>query len=104
VPPNLEHGTTKSVAGSPGRARLRRFAAQALPLLLAFGVLAILLLALLTPRERAAYLSPNNLANIGVQMAVVTIAAIGVTVVIIAGGIDLSLGSVAALAGVFAAQ
>src|ERR671930_1780349 len=81
------------------RARLRRLAAQGLG-----PALALALLAALDPAAIARFLAPNNLANVGVQMAVVTIAAIGVTLVIIAGGIDLSLGSVAALGGVVAAQ
>ncbi|AOS66163.1 ABC transporter permease [Actinoalloteichus hymeniacidonis] len=41
--------------------------------------------------------SPQNLLNIGVQAAVVAVMAFGVTFVIISGGIDLSVGSVAAL-------
>ena len=47
-----------------------------------------------------AFLSANNLFNIGVQSAVVAIIAIGMTMVIITAGIDLSVGSVAALSGV----
>jgi ribose transport system permease protein len=43
------------------------------------------------------------LINIGVQSAVVAIIAIGMTLVIITAGIDLSVGSVAALAGVLGA-
>lgn len=50
-----------------------------------------------------AFLSANNLINIGVQSAVVAIIAIGMTLVIITAGIDLSVGSVAALAGVLGA-
>ncbi|MBI3910897.1 MAG: ABC transporter permease [Armatimonadetes bacterium] len=81
------------------RTRGRRFLAQALSI-----ILALILLVLLDPAATARFLAPGNLANVGVQMAVVTITAIGVTLVIIAGGIDLSLGSVAALAGVVCAQ
>jgi ribose transport system permease protein len=47
-----------------------------------------------------AFLTADNLFNIGVQTAVTAIIAIGMTVVIITGGIDLSVGSVAALSGV----
>jgi ribose transport system permease protein len=73
---------------------------------LALVLLALALgaLALLDPETMARFRTPTNLANVGVQMAVVTIAALGVTLVIIAGGIDLSLGSVAALCGVTGAQ
>jgi ribose transport system permease protein len=51
-----------------------------------------------------AFLSTNNLFNIGVQSAVVAIIAIGMTMVIITAGIDLSVGSVAALSGVLGAM
>jgi ribose transport system permease protein len=50
-----------------------------------------------------AFLSTTNLINIGVQSAVVAIIAIGMTLVIITAGIDLSVGSVAALSGVLGA-
>jgi ribose transport system permease protein len=50
-----------------------------------------------------AFISANNLINIGVQSAVVAIIAIGMTIVIITAGIDLSVGSVAALSGVLGA-
>ena len=46
------------------------------------------------------FLSADNLFNIGSQTAVVAVLAIGVTLVIITAGIDLSVGSVAALSGV----
>ncbi len=51
-----------------------------------------------------AFLSASNLVNIGVQSAVVAIIAIGMTIVIITAGIDLSVGSVAALSGVLGAM
>ncbi|MEU3019010.1 substrate-binding domain-containing protein [Nocardiopsis sp. NPDC007018] len=43
------------------------------------------------------FLTAQNLLNVGVQAAVIAVLAFGVTFVIIAGGIDLSVGSVAAL-------
>jgi ribose transport system permease protein len=46
------------------------------------------------------FLSADNLFNIGSQTAVVAVIAIGVTLVIITAGIDLSVGSVSALSGV----
>ncbi|MBA4115259.1 MAG: ABC transporter permease [Rubrobacter sp.] len=46
------------------------------------------------------FLSADNLFNIGSQTAVVAVIAIGMTLVIITAGIDLSVGSVAALSGV----
>lgn len=46
------------------------------------------------------FLTTRNLLNIGVQAAVVAILAFGMTYVIVAAGIDLSVGSVAALSAV----
>jgi ribose transport system permease protein len=46
------------------------------------------------------FLTVANLRNISVQVAVIAILAFGQTYVIVAGGIDLSVGSVAGLAGV----
>jgi ribose transport system permease protein len=46
------------------------------------------------------FLSSDNLFNVGQQTAVTAIIATGMTLVIITAGIDLSVGSVAALAGV----
>jgi len=48
------------------------------------------------------FLKPANLLNIANQITVIAIIAIGMTIVIIAGGIDLSVGSLAALAAVTA--
>ena len=46
------------------------------------------------------FLSFNNLFNVGIQIAVVAILALGQTFVIVSGGIDLSVGSVLGLAGI----
>ena len=46
------------------------------------------------------FLTSNNLFNIGVQVSVVAIIAVGQTLVILTAGIDLSVGSVAGLSGV----
>lgn len=43
------------------------------------------------------FLTTRNLLNIGIQVSTVAVLAFGVTFVIVAGGIDLSVGSVAAL-------
>jgi ribose transport system permease protein len=52
----------------------------------------------------ADFLTSNNLFNVGAQTAVTAIIAMGMTLVIITAGIDLSVGSVAALAGVMGAK
>src|SRR5436190_12224006 len=49
------------------------------------------------------FLSAGNLAGITRQTAVITIMAIGMTMVMVAGGIDLSVGSMMALASVLGA-
>ncbi|MFM8578469.1 MAG: ABC transporter permease [Planctomycetaceae bacterium] len=50
------------------------------------------------------FLKADNLLNIANQIAVIAIIAIGMTMVIIAGGIDLSVGSLAALSAVLASR
>lgn len=49
------------------------------------------------------FLTTRNMLNIGVQAAVVAVLAFGMTFVIVSGGIDLSVGSVAALAAIVTA-
>ena len=49
------------------------------------------------------YLAPKNLRTVLVQTVIVAIGAIGMTMIIISGGIDLSVGSAIALAGVVTA-
>lgn len=49
------------------------------------------------------FLSAQNLLNVGVQSAVVAVLALGSTFVIVSGGIDLSVGSVAALSAMVGA-
>ncbi|MBX6342261.1 MAG: ABC transporter permease, partial [Thermomicrobiaceae bacterium] len=46
------------------------------------------------------FLTFSNLFNVGTQIAVIAILALGSTFVIVSGGIDLSVGSVLALAGI----
>ena len=46
------------------------------------------------------FLTPSNLVNVLEQTAINTIIAVGLTFVIVSGGIDLSVGSILALAGV----
>ena len=67
--------------------------------MLAAFILICLLLSLTTPN----FFSLQNMTIVLRQVSINGILAIGVTFVIIAGGIDLSLGSVVALAGVVAA-
>lgn len=50
--------------------------------------------------KRSTFLSPGNLRNIADQIAVIAILAVGMTLVILTGGIDLSVGSLIALSAV----
>jgi ribose transport system permease protein len=59
-------------------------------------VLLMLLLVMVVSPQRGAFLSPGNLQNIALQTSLLGIFAIGETIVIITGGIDLSLGSLLA--------
>lgn len=69
-----------------------------------FGVfIAFLLICVLLSVLSPNFLTVQNVLNIFRQISINGILAIGVTFVIIAGGIDLSLGSVVALTGVVAA-
>ncbi|MEU7528005.1 ABC transporter permease [Saccharothrix sp. NPDC042600] len=62
-------------------------------------VVLVVALSLLAP----SFLSTQNLLNVGVQAAVVAVLAFGSTFVIVSGGIDLSVGSVAALSAMVGA-
>lgn len=66
-------------------------------------LLALALLMVFSALATDRFLSPMNLNNILLQASVMAIIAIGMTFVIIAGGFDLSVGSVVAFAGCVAA-
>jgi len=79
--------------------RWRRFArSQILPILIAL-IVACVVMSFLSDH----FLTPANITNIIVQSAVVGIAAVGGTFVIVTAGIDLSVGSNVALSGMTAA-
>lgn len=61
---------------------------------------ALILLAGIASVLSPVFLTPQNLLNIGIQAAVVAILAFGQTFVIVSAGIDLSVGSVAALSAI----
>ncbi|MEU7478495.1 ABC transporter permease [Lentzea sp. NPDC042327] len=68
------------------------------------GALAgLLVLAVVIAVMQPAFLNAQNLLNVGVQAAVIAIMAFGMTFVVVAGGIDLSVGSIAALAAMVGA-
>src|SRR5438094_10239704 len=79
---------------------LTRWARRAGPALAL--VLVVVAVALLTGAP-ARYLSPLNLRVVLSQTVIVAIGAIGMTIIMISGGIDLSVGATIALTGVVAA-
>jgi len=67
------------------------------------GLLLVLGLFSLKPDVREFFLTPANFKIIVTQTVVVAIAALGMTLIIVSGGIDLSVGSVIAFTGVLGA-
>ena len=65
----------------------------------ALGVLVVVLVILSAAAGRPFYLNPTNLANILDQTAWTGIVAVAMTMLLITGNFDLSVGSVAAFAG-----
>src|SRR6478735_4221483 len=68
-----------------------------------FGLLLVIGLFSLSSEVRPYFLSGANFKIILVQSVVVAICALGMTTIIISGGIDLSVGSIVALSSVFGA-
>jgi len=90
--------TSTSVQEERGTSALRERLSGAVSQLAAAGALIVVFVFL--SFASSDFLSADNLFNIGSQTAVVAVIAIGMTLVIITAGIDLSVGSVAALSGV----
>lgn len=102
---NVVHGRGSVAAGPPPRRmrvalplkRALRSQARNTSLLLALGIVLTIVSV-----ERPTYLSYENLTVVGLQMSFIGIAALTTTALIIGGNIDLSIGSVFALAAVVA--
>ena len=90
--------TTTASTQEKIRETLRERLSDVISQLAAAGALIVVfvILAIASPE----FLSADNLFNVGSQTAVVAVIATGMTLVIITAGIDLSVGSVAALSGV----
>jgi ribose transport system permease protein len=87
-------------APSSSRADLRRWLVRLAPVL---GlVIVIVAFALVNPAPDQ-YLSVRNLRIVLAQTVIVALASIGMTIIIVSGGIDLSVGSTIALSGVVTA-
>src|SRR5215510_3129638 len=78
------------------RAQLNRFG----PL---FGLLLVIAIFSILTGAPERYLAPKNLRTVLVQTVIVAIGSIGMTMIIVSGGIDLSVGSAIALCGVVTA-
>ena len=86
-------------AGAP-RERLLSWQRVAEYVIVVAIVLESIVFAVIAPQ----FLSVPNLVNVALSIAITGILAVGMTAVILTGGIDLSVGSVAAVAGVVAAM
>src|SRR5438128_11611789 len=78
----------------------RKVIAKAGPFL---GLVVVIVLFALPAETRDIFLSYHNFKTIFTQTVIVAIGAIGMTMIIISGGIDLSVGSTIALSGVVTA-
>lgn len=67
-------------------------------------VLIVLGMGIILSMVSSNFLTVNNLRNVALQISIIGILATGITMVIITGGIDLSVGSVLALTGVIAGR
>jgi erythritol transport system permease protein len=88
-------GTTASPGGPPGNQRLAR---AALLLLRGRTLVVLVILIVIFSAISSEYLTQSNLILMTKHVAINAILAIGVTFVILTGGIDLSVGSIAGLA------
>lgn len=93
--------TSSAIAGAATQKKPIRVGGLIKTILSDYGFLLILLvMVIISYILEPAFLTPRNILNILRQMSITTIIAFGTTLVIIAGMIDLSTGSLAALTGV----
>jgi ribose transport system permease protein len=90
----------KTVGALPAPGLLRTWLGRAGPFL---GLALVILVFTLLTDSPGRYLSPFNLRIVLSQTVIVAIGAIGMTMIIVSGGIDLSVGSSIALTGVVTA-
>jgi ribose transport system permease protein len=86
--------TTQTRTGPGANSLSLKLRNNLLPILILLVVVAAV--AVLVP----SFFQPSNMLNVGRQSAIVGIIAVGMTFVILTGGIDLSVGSILALSGV----
>lgn len=90
------------VPAPPGLPRILKTAASSSPFYM--GVILVLLVAFFSALHPTTFASSFNVRNIFLDASVLLILAVGTTYVMIAGGFDLSIGSVLVFSGVVAAQ
>ena len=90
------------VQAPPGIGRTLKTAVQSSPFYM--GVILALLVAFFSYLHPATFASSFNVRNIFLDASVLLILAVGTTYIMIAGGFDLSIGSVLVFSGVVAAQ
>ena len=97
---NISQQTAKPAAPSnPLKALTRFVGAENLSLIIAL-ILLIVLIASQTPF----FFAPRNLMNIGMNLSVVGLLGVGMTIVIVSGALDISVGSIAGVASVVSAM
>ena len=69
-----------------------------------FGLLFVLAIFSFKPEVRSVFLTGGNFKIIFTQTVIVAIGALGMTLIIVSGGIDLSVGSIVALTSVVGAK
>lgn len=92
---------SKAVAGrggSPLKAMTRFVGAENLSL-----IIALILLVALIASQTPFFFAPRNLMNIGMNLSVVGLLGVGMTIVIVSGALDISVGSIAGVASVVSA-
>ena len=91
---------TEAEQGAVAGVRRRQLLARLGPFL---GLIAVIAIFALLTDSPAQYLSVRNLRIVVAQTVIVALGAIGMTMIIVSGGIDLSVGSAIALTGVVTA-
>ena len=89
--------TQESARKKPGKNLIQRLFSLSYSGLIIITLVLVILLSVVTPNN--AFLQPNNLLNVLRQVSVYGIMAVGMAFVMISGGIDLSVGSVAGFSG-----
>ena len=99
---NVEMAPANAMQEVPGLGRTLKTAVSSSPFYM--GVVLLLLVAFFSFLHPATFASSFNIRNIFLDASVLLILAVGTTYIMIAGGFDLSIGSVLVFSGVAAAQ